>query len=258
MIVTASGARLGVLSRRALPFHPTGIGVAMTVWYDPTYDDSIASAVQAVCDLKSHPAVLLWLVANEPNYEATGTSTADAVAAISDVVAAVQAADPSRPCSVVWGGVPSAAVLSQLAHVDLWGLNVYRGASFGTLFDEWAALSAKPMWLSEYGADSYSAAAAAENQTAHAREVGALAAEIAAHASAAGGVCAGGAIFAWADEWWKLSSGSPSVQETTSTWTQTGYFDEQMHEVRRPPPDRTYIARAGARPAQRASARVRL
>ena len=61
MIVTASGARLGVLSRRALPFQPTGIGVAMTVWYDPTYDDSIASAVQAVCDLKSHPAVLLWL-----------------------------------------------------------------------------------------------------------------------------------------------------------------------------------------------------
>ena len=73
---------------------------------------SIASAVQAVCDLKSHPAVLLWLVANEPNYEAPGTSTADAVTASSDVVAAVQAADPSRPCSVGWGGVPSAAVLS--------------------------------------------------------------------------------------------------------------------------------------------------
>ena len=45
--------------------------------------------------------------------------------------------------------------------------------------------------------------------------------------------------FEWADEWWKLSSGSPSVQETTSTWTQPGYFDEQMHEARRPPPDRT-------------------
>ena len=104
-------------------------------------------------------------------------------------------------------------MLAQLPHVDVWGFNVYRGASFGSLFSEWAARSEKPMWLSEYGVDSYSSVVRSENQTKQAEEVGGLAAEIVSNAATTGGVCCGGAIFSWADEWWKYHSGEADVHD---------------------------------------------
>src|SRR5690606_27634638 len=40
-----------------------------------------------------------------------------------------------------------------------------------------------------------------------------LTGELLDNSTLSGGICSGGAIFEFADEWWKDSSGSPSVQD---------------------------------------------
>ena len=45
---------------------------------------------------------------------------------------------------------------SQMPDLDIWGANVYRGESFGTLFSNYASQSSKPLWISEFGIDAWS------------------------------------------------------------------------------------------------------
>src|SRR5262249_9593975 len=100
--------------------------------------------------------------------------------------------------------------------VDIWGLNVYRGPSFTTLFDDWATFTTKPMLLSEYGTDSYRtlltktevdlvSVDGAVDEPTQATWDRRLWREIAGNLSALkpGKVCLGGTAFEWNDEWWK-------------------------------------------------------
>jgi len=93
--------------------------------------------------------------------------------------------------------------------VDVWGINSYRGISFGDLFTSWQAVSNKPMFLAEFGADSYNANTKAYDPDSQAKATAALLREISAQASYSGGIALGGTIFEWADEWWKEQRGRP-------------------------------------------------
>jgi hypothetical protein len=186
-----------------------------------------------MCALKSHPAILGWLVGNEWNYTNLGLdiSFAEAMSKVGEVVAALQLNDPSRPVATVYGWLPPASVLSTLGHVDFWGLNVYSGASFGQAFNTWEGLSDKPMFFAEYGADAYDATIGGVNEATQAEIVGSLTAEIHANASVNdSGVCAGGMVFEFCDEWWKYSGGSWSEQDTASSWSNGAYPDPAIHE----------------------------
>jgi len=92
--------------------------------------------------------------------------------------------------------------------VDVRGLNVCRGISFGILFDSYTATSSKPFFLGEYGADAFIAKNWPEDQESQAVATKALTQEIVDHSSVKGGVCLGGFVFELADEWWKDDSGS--------------------------------------------------
>ncbi|MFA5187694.1 MAG: hypothetical protein WC551_14530, partial [Patescibacteria group bacterium] len=68
------------------------------------------------------------------------------------------------PVTTVHGEVPTAEFLAATPSVDFWGINAYRGSDLaafsgiaGTtnIFDEWQALSTKPMYLAGVGADSF-------------------------------------------------------------------------------------------------------
>ena len=173
-----------------------GIYVLMTVYYG--YNETAASAVQKVCAVKDHPAIIGWLVGNEWNLNGLGDQKPfwDSVGLVGEVTGAIQANDGTRPVGTVYGGVPGTDVLGVLSHVDFWGLNIYSGPSFWGLFGEWQYLSSKPMFLGEYGSDAYSSLLQAENQQEQATIVSQLTTEIHNHSSVNNqGPCAGGMIF---------------------------------------------------------------
>ena len=174
-----------------------GIYVIMTVYYDSAFD-SVSMAVDRVCAVGSHPAVILWNIFNEPNFVYRGGG-GSYVADANQAIAALKAADPSRPVAISWGELPTASDFAAIP-ADVWSANVYRGPSFGSLFTDWAARSAKPFFISEYGADSFSAALNREDQETHAAEVGSMLRQLVSNAAVSGGACLGGVYFAFADE----------------------------------------------------------
>jgi len=140
-----------ILNRSVLDkLYSEGIYVVNTVFYG--YEDTVTSAVNNLCAVKDHPAIIAWVVGNEWNYNyndlGLGLSFGQARAKVAEVVNAIQAQDSTRPVSTVYGEMPTAETYAALSAVDLWGLNVYRGASFGDLFTEWKKLSSKPMYVS--------------------------------------------------------------------------------------------------------------
>lgn len=178
---------------------------------DPSVVDARVSAV------KDHPAILMWVLGNEWNYNGlyVGKSHDEALAMLNEAAERIRAIDDEHPIATVYGEIPSSETVAAMPLIDVWGINAYRGLSFGNLFDKFAEVSDKPMFLAEYGADAYDANQDAVNLDAQAEATGALTQELIDHGAAAGkdGPCLGGTIFEWADEWWKDNSGSPSTQE---------------------------------------------
>jgi len=151
--------------------------------------------VRAVVD---HPAVLMWALGNEWNYNGlyTNLSHADSLARINEAAALVEAADTAHPVITVYGEVPTAATLGAMPAIDVWGINAYRGIGFGDLFTTGQGRSEKPMCLSEYGADAYNANLPGYDPMSQAEATAALTEELLDQSSAltATGVTLGGSL----------------------------------------------------------------
>jgi len=175
-------------------------------------------AVDRVRSVKDHPAILMWTVGNEWNYNGlyVNMGSQEALNRVHRVASLVKAEDPTRPVASIYGEVPSQQVFQRLdSVVDVWGLNVYRGLSFGNIFDVFASRSGKPMFFGEYGADAFNANIHREDQEAQAEATRALTNKIMEKSSMLpSGVCLGGFIFEFADEWWKDHSGNKNVHDT--------------------------------------------
>lgn len=221
-----------IMNRSVLDkLYSEGIYVLNTVFYG--YQESATTARNKVCALKDHPAILAWVVGNEWNYNNLGRniSLTQAAANVAAVVQAIKEQDSTRPVSTVYGELPSAAIYNTLKDVDLWGINAYRGGSFGNLFKSWNMLSPKPMYLGEYGSDAYNGLTNAPDETMQANIVQSLTQEIFDNSSAVGlGRCAGGMVFSFADEWWKSSAGGWGEHDTQSSWQNGAYPDPFIHE----------------------------
>jgi hypothetical protein len=98
------------------------------------------------------------------------------------------------------------------AEVDMWGLNVYRWDQPATIIDEWNAVSDKPFYFSEVGADSYMRIADAgfaqgPNEDAQAVALDTIIDQILARQSENQGLL----LFSFTDGWWK--AGNPERQD---------------------------------------------
>jgi hypothetical protein len=120
---------------------------------------------------KANRAILFWAIGNENNYQVNNggasLSARQLFAWYSLVNAMAQAAHAAEgttfhPVAVVngeiaqIGNIADGATDAQLPYLDLWGVNIYRGKSFSTLFSDYAAKSHKPLWISEFGIDAWS------------------------------------------------------------------------------------------------------
>jgi hypothetical protein len=196
----------------------------VTVDWDGT--NETAYIAEVVSAYKNHPAVLMWAIGNEWNINLYHDKYDTLLAAANATQAAAQqikALDSNHPVASIFGDIsiegadPSTNTIvnSICTAVDAWGVNIYRGPTFGTLFSEWKAISAKPIFISEFGTDSYHTTTTSHPIEGYVDEsmqdsfVKSLLDELAGQLSSrdSNNVCIGGTIFEWVDEWWKVKVG---------------------------------------------------
>ena len=209
-----------------------GIRVIDSVYPWGGSDPSVVT--ERVRAVKDHPAILYYSLGNEWNYNGlyVGLAHDDALALINEAARLVKLEDGAHPVMTIYGELPSAETITRMPDIDVWGINAYRGISFGDLFDAWRARSDKPMLVSEYGADAYNANLPGYDPESQALAAAALTREILALATApatndGGARVLGGTIFEWADEWWKDSAGSPNAQEVGGVAPGGGPYPDQ-------------------------------
>lgn len=170
--------------------------------------------LEYVRKFRSHPAILFWELGNEYNYhpEWFGGSMDTWYETLRAAAAAIQAEDPAHPVATAHGEVPDAALVETLVDIDIWGLNVYRWDESHKAMADFAAVSDKPMYFSELGADSYMTQAKlgyapGPNPRAQADATLNILERVLTDSTRAAGV----AVFSFTDGWWK--AGSPASQD---------------------------------------------
>ncbi|MDR2513328.1 MAG: hypothetical protein LBD01_06005 [Puniceicoccales bacterium] len=160
----------------------------------------------------SHPAVLAWAFGNEYNYkykEWFGGDKNRWLAILADAVKNAKTAS-TRPTAVVHGELPRETELREyqaISGLDLVMLNIYRGPSFGRLYEDWAVCTkVAPMAavIAEFGRSSKDGKGN-DTSVLQAKWIGKMWAEIESNFAKTG---AGGYLFSLKDEPWKGDSDS--------------------------------------------------
>jgi hypothetical protein len=201
----------GVLDK----LYAAGIYVLNSVYVYGGDDPSIV--LERIAGIRDHAAILMWVLGNEWNYNGlyVDHSHEESMNRINEAARLLEENDGEHPVATIYGELPTRETIDQMPDIDLWGINSYRGLSFGDLFSAYQPLTDKPMFLGEYGADAYNANLPAYDPESQAQAVEALTREIVEQSLARGGEgpCVGGLVFEWADEWWKDQGGSLDVQD---------------------------------------------
>lgn len=189
---------------------------------------------ETVLALKDHPTTLMWQVGNEWNYNKLyddSISFEEAKDIVKETGTLIRSLDRSHPLMTNYGELPAKELVDELSGFDIWSLNIYSGKSFGNRFERWKAISSKPMFLGEFGADAINVNKLdLESQRIATKE---LLAEIKSNLSARGAakVLLGASIFSWTDGWWKDPKGSDFEQDLGGNAPGGGpYPDGIFHE----------------------------
>lgn len=173
------------------------------------YDILSGSFIDYVNKYKDHNAILFWEPGNEYNYhpEWFGGDIQNWYTALNHAAELIHQKDPSHPVATAHGELPDSLALSSCPDIDVWGMNVYRWDNPESVFAQWRAVSSKPMYLSEAGADSYMSATMngydkGENQLAQADATKNILDDIFRIRD----ICSGVALFSFSDELWKAGN----------------------------------------------------
>lgn len=244
-------------------FYQYGIKVILPVtapyYNDTANSNNIPTIVNA---FKNHPAIFGWGIGNEwdinyyykPNIFPTLQSAAQFTEKSAQIVIGLDTnhpvisfyGDPHIPLSTPvpstgsyhylnpdtapWqptdGSVnfTSIVISNWVPSVKIWGLQLYRNASFTDAFSQWEQISTKPMFVSEFGADSFDHRIMAENQVMQRDFNVGLWDEFSFNSASERkyGVVSGVLGFEFQDEWYK--GGNPGVHNY-STETNSGQPD---------------------------------
>ncbi|MCX5712019.1 MAG: hypothetical protein NTY47_02975 [Candidatus Omnitrophica bacterium] len=220
---------------------------------DKAFEGKIKQEIlQMVKDLKDEPGVLMWVLGNENNYSCLGQVNAWSTSEIdketdpqkqkemraevyysfvNDISKSIHAIDPDHPVALGNGeliGLDQANKYCQ--DVDLVACIIYRGKTFGNLFNSLKATFDKPLFISEFGADAYDAYLDKEDQNMQAffleSQWRQIYQNLATNKEGAGN-CIGGTMFEWNDEWWKHDESNPSgwkEHDIASNWSNGSYY----------------------------------
>ncbi len=207
-IRTYSGASSYLLNKA----QQYGIYVVVSYWVNYGVDLSNSTERQKilegfqrmVLELKDYPAVLMWNLGNEQNYQNGNNSDWYTLVQEMAIEAYKIEGENYRPVCASNGGFYNIGSASKnaddasLTYMDLWASNAYQ-YDFTSYFADYRSKSTKPVYMSEWGID------ALDNRTKTLYE--------ATQASFdslnwmqirnASDICIGGTVFEFTDEWWK-------------------------------------------------------
>ncbi len=137
----------------------SGMKVIIGFGYNQGGKNDILSGtfIDYVNKFKTHKAILFWELGNEYNYhpEWFEGDIKNWYVAMNNAAALIERNDFSHPVATAHGELPDSLAIAMSPNIKIWGLNVYRWDRPAAVYSEWAAISDKPMYLSESGADSY-------------------------------------------------------------------------------------------------------
>ncbi len=192
-------------------FSRAGIKVIIGFGYnqDGKFDIKSGTFIDYVNKYKTHNAILMWELGNEYNYHPLwfDGDIKNWYSAMNDAAGLIHANDPKHPTTTAHGDLPDALALSMSPNIDVWGMNVYRWDNPETIFEEWASVSTKPMYLSETGGDSYMKISKAgykqgENQKAQSDAAKNILNKVFDNQD----ICSGVTLFSFTDGWWKAGN----------------------------------------------------
>ena len=220
------------------------------VWKPNTeYSDAKTKALlfkevtQMASDYKDTRGLLLFLLGNENNYglfwdgaETENIPVKDRKSTIraramyklfNEAVVKMKAIDANHPMAICNGDLLFLDIVNdECKDVDIYGTNVYRGASFGDLFDRVKKEYGKPVLFTEFGSDAFNVLSNSEDQNAQAFYLKSNWKEIYENVSGAGksGIAIGGFTFQFSDGWWKFGQTSGlDVHDSNASWSNGGY-----------------------------------
>lgn len=221
-----------------------GVWKPNTEYSDPKTKKLLLSEVtQMAKEYKDTKGLLLFLLGNENNYglfwdgaETENIPVKDRKSTIrarsmyklfNEAVVSMKAIDSNHPMAICNGDLLFLDIIAEeCKDIDVLGTNVYRGVSFGDLFERVKKEYGKPVLFTEFGSDTFNAITNQEDQNAQAFYLKGNWNEIYNNASGMGkaGNAIGGFTFQFSDGWWKYGQTSNlDLHDNNASWSNGGY-----------------------------------
>lgn len=197
-------------------------------------------------EYQNTPGLLMYLLGNENNYglfwegaETEDIPSNDTITLIraramyqlfNEAVLAMKEVDTMHPIAICNGDLLFLDVIvEECKDVDIFGVNMYRGASMGDAFTRVKNEYGKPLMFTEFGADAFNAITKKEDQVSQAFYVVENWKEIYQNAAGKGQAqnSIGGFIFQFSDGWWKFGqTKNLDVHDDNASWVNGGYKED--------------------------------
>lgn len=221
-----------------------GNWVANTEYGDSKTQELLLNEVtQLSKDYKDTKGLLLFLLGNENNYglfwegaESENIPVNDRKSTIrakdmyklfNKAVLAMKAINTNYPIAICNGDLLFLdLIVQECPDADILATNVYRGVSFGDLFDKVKKEYNKPILFSEFGSDAFNVTTNQEDQNSQAFYLKGNWKEIYENSANLGkaGNCIGGFTFQFSDGWWKFGqTKNLDVHDSNASWSNGGY-----------------------------------
>lgn len=188
-----------------------GIKVIIGFGYNQNgnFDILSGSFINYINTYKNHSAILFWELGNEYNYhpEWFNGDIKNWYKALNIAADLIHKTDANHPVATAHGELPDSLAFALSPNIDIWGINVYRWDNPKSFFAEWSAVSGKPMYFSEAGADSYMTIAKDKYEQGPNEKAQADATKnILDGVFSTPEICSGVTLFAFVDELWKAGN----------------------------------------------------